>query len=150
MGEAVRTRPRSRKVAPAMTNPTGESPGPSELWRRMDDIKDQMISGLTAINERLDRMPTSELLTVHLKAWEQQLSNVRDDVRRVEQKTREEIQRVEQEADRGRRVLHEKFENQQREAANAKRWAIGALIAGSGAVIAFVSVIVNIAGGSPV
>jgi hypothetical protein len=113
----------------------------------MDDIKDQMNAGLGAINDRLDRMPTSELLTVHLQAWEQQLLLVRSDVKRVENSATKEIQKVVQDAEKGRRVLHEKVDGQQRDATAAKRWAISAAIAGGGAILGFVTLILTVAEG---
>lgn len=127
--------------------PDSSSPSTPELWRRMEDIRSQLNEGLKQINERLDRMPTSELLTVHLRAWEGQLAAAREETRRVESTALREIKRVEDESSLGRKALHAKLETQQNEAQTSRRWAIGAAITGAGCIIAFVGLILNAAGG---
>lgn len=104
---------------------TGE-PTAYELSRRIDGI-DARFDGLTveirdmgrSINERFDRMPTSELLTAYLAKTDAEVAALKEDV--VEIKAQ--LPLIE------KRIL------------DGKRWAIGALISSGGLIVAFIGLI---------
>lgn len=99
-----------------MTN----DPTPGELSRRIDGM-DSRFDTLTgeirdmgrSINERFDRMPTSELLTAYLAKTDAEVAALKEDV--VEIKAA--LPLIE------KRIV------------DAKRWAIGAVISGGGLVV---------------
>lgn len=50
-------------------------PSPGELLRMYQQLREDTRRGFESVNERLDKMPTSELFMAHLSAWQRQLDN---------------------------------------------------------------------------
>lgn len=116
-----------------MTEPT-----PNELSRRLDDLRDELRTGMKGLNERLDRMPTSELMTAYLAKTDTEITSLRDDVIELTKA----LSRERSERESGDKDIVA-------EAATAKRWAVGVAISGAVAVIGFVGFLLQVAGGSP-
>lgn len=103
---------------------TAEQPTPGELSRRIDDVRDEVRAGITGINERLDRMPTNELLTAYLASTNGQVEGLRGQL--TELKTH--VAGVET-------SLRAEIDAQEKKTIDAKRWAIGALLSAGGLVL---------------
>lgn len=108
---------------------TGD-PTTGELSRRIDGM-DSRFDSLTgeirdmgrSINERFDRMPTSELLTAYLAKTDTEVAALKKDVSDIEIA----LPLIE------KRIVE------------AKRWAIGALISGGGVLVAALGLIRSLA-----
>lgn len=70
----------------------------AEVWRRMDDMRDEMRRGFAAVNTRLDKIPPAELV-------DHRLNDLRGDVT----------------------ALETARANSARDSRDAKRWAIAAV-----------------------
>lgn len=60
-----------------------DEPTPGELSRRINDVREEVRSGMTGINARLDKMPTNELLTAYLQATTSQIEGLQSVVTEV-------------------------------------------------------------------
>lgn len=108
------------------------SPEPTtgELSRRVDALTDEVRAGIRGLNERLDRMPTSELLTAYLAKTDAEVAAVKEDVA----ETRADLA--------GFKVwVREEFGALEKRITEGKRWAIGALISSGGLLVAVVGLI---------
>lgn len=101
-----------------------------ELSRRLDALTDEVRTGYRGLNERLDRMPTSELLTAYLDKVDTDVRSLKEDVLEV----KDNVRTIEQQAKNDVAALEKKI-------TEAKRWAIGALISGGGLLVAVVQLI---------
>ena len=103
---------------------TVEEPRPAELSRRIDDIRDEFREGLKGLNERLDRMPTNDLLTAYLASTNGQVEGLRTGLSEL----KAHVATVES-------GLRAEIDAQEKKAIDAKRWAIGALLSAGGLVL---------------
>ena len=77
-----------------------------ELQRAMEQMRQDLRDGFRAMNERLDRVPTSDLFSAWQARYDQQLSDLRTDVAEIQEDRKHEA----------------------RERAKASRAAVGALV----------------------
>ncbi|WP_418060817.1 hypothetical protein [Pimelobacter simplex] len=107
-----------------------DEPTTSELSRRVDALTDEVRTMGRGLNERLDRMPTSELLTAYLAKTDADVAVVKEDVAEIR-------------ADlAGFKVwVREEFAALEKRITEGKRWAIGALISSGGLLVAVVGLI---------
>lgn len=101
-----------------------EEPRPAELSRRIDDLRDEVRAGNRGINERLDKMPTNEMLLLYLAKTDSELATVKGNVDEI-------------------KVELDGFKKQ---IADARRWGIGALISAGGLIVAALGLARSIAG----
>lgn len=90
-----------------------------EVSRRLDALTDEVRTGNRGLNERLDRMPTSELLTAYLSKTDADVRAVKEDVDE----------------------LKSSLAALQRQLVEARRWAIGAAISVGGLLLGAVPLI---------
>lgn len=109
-----------------------DDPTPGELKRRQDDLRDEMRAGFQSIGQRLDKMPTSDLLLAHMATWDTQLRAIREDV----DEARRGNVTLESKIEKTATDLRAEIKEVQRDSTAAKRWAVGAIISGSGVAIA--------------
>lgn len=77
-----------------------------ELQRAMAELRQDLREGFKSVNDRLDRVPTQDLLAVWQARYDQQLADVRADVAEIQEDRKHEA----------------------RERAKANRAAMGALV----------------------
>ncbi|WP_436701835.1 hypothetical protein [Nocardioides sp. BYT-33-1] len=109
---------------------TAETPTNGELSRRVDALTDEVRSMGRGLNERLDRMPTSELLTAYLAKTDADVAAVKEDL-------------AEDRADLAafKVAIRGELAEFKKQITDGKRWAIGALISSGGLLVAVVSLI---------
>lgn len=107
-----------------------DEPTTSELSRRVDALTDEVRTMGRGLNERLDRMPTSELLTAYLAKTDADVAVVKEDVAEL----RADL------ADFKSWVRNE-FAAFEKRIVDGKRWAIGAVISSGGLLVAVVGLI---------
>ncbi len=120
---------------------TAEEPRPAELARRVDDVRDEVRALARSLNERLDKVPTTDLLTAYLAKTDaevaemkRQAQEAKDEGARRDAELRVEIQ--ERDA-----KLREEIAIGQARAQEAKRWALSASIAVGGLVVSVVGLL---------
>ncbi|KQP81563.1 hypothetical protein [Aeromicrobium sp. Leaf291] len=128
----------------------------------------EMRAGFARMEERLGRVPTTEVLSAHLGSWERALAGVQSAQRDADLRHAEQLQKLERDhlaainelradGERGRGVLHTKLEaldgkvtrelkERDAEAKATRRWAIGAALTAVGLLIAVLGLIVNVGG----
>lgn len=121
----------------------GDDPTPGELQRRQDDLVSEMRSGFQSLGQRLDKMPTNELLLAHMATWDTQLRGVREDV----DESRTAVSRVDSKVDKTTVELRAEIakatvetraeiKEARTESTSAKRWGISAVISAAGLLVA--------------
>lgn len=101
-----------------------DEPTPGELSRRINDVRDEVRTGMTGINERLDRMPTNDLLGAYLAKTDGQVEGLRGIV--GELKTELSTAKTGWKADL--QALEEKLTRN-------KQWAVGACLTALGTIV---------------
>lgn len=91
-----------------------EPPNNSELSRRLDDQRSEMREGFRGINERLDKVPTNELLLAYLAKTDGEVATVKEDVAEIKTD----------------------LAGFKKSIAEARRWGMGAAISAGGVAIA--------------
>lgn len=120
---------------------SGEPPTLAELWRRVDQMQadtHERLEGIAkdqrehfiAMNHRLDKMLTAEGLATYMAVHVAELRHLREDHDEFETK------------------MEVRFERQEHRLTNAVRWAVGAVIAGAGVIIATIGEFINAVNGS--
>lgn len=103
-----------------MTPPaSGEPPTTGEAWRRMDSITDELRSSFRAMNERLDKMPTNDLLVSYLTARDQRVTYIEQDVAK----------------------LDARIDGVTKDLVAQRRWLVGTAIAALGVMVALVTLL---------
>ena len=69
--------------------PLQDEPTSGEMWRRMDDMRNEMRSNFDSLNKRLDIMPTTELMMAHMATQESRIKAIEDDVSEIKTKTQQ-------------------------------------------------------------
>lgn len=95
-------------------NTSEPEPAIAEIWRLLKRQDDQFV----ALNARLDKMLTTEGLTAYLGVHQSELRHLRED------------------HDAFERTAERRFEKHESKMTTAIRWAIGAVIAGAGVIVA--------------
>lgn len=119
-------------------------PRPVELSRRIDEISARMDAGFSALHERLDKMPTSELLMAHLSKSEAEMRALRADI----EEAREATSQLRAEMFKGDSELSQRVETVRTETANARRWSIGVAISVGTLVLGALAAVAQAVGGA--
>lgn len=116
-------------------------PTTGEVARRVDALKEEMREGIRGLNERLDKMPTSQLLTAYLaktdadvRAVDTKVDAVKADVVDLERQVETSVADLERQVVSAVSALEKKI-------TDGRRWAIGALISSGGLLVAVVGLI---------
>lgn len=119
-----------------------EEPRPTELSRRIDELRDEFRDGMKSLNERLDRMPTSELLTAYLAKSDSEMRGMREDIDEV----RKTDAILDAKVDKVNTELRGEIKDARKEAAEAKRFGMQIAVAGGGLLLALVGFLLRING----
>ncbi len=91
-----------------------EPPNNSELSRRLDDQRSEMREGFRGLYERLDKVPTNELLLAYLAKTDAEVATVKEDVTEIKR-----------DLDGFKKAI-----------SDARKWGIGAAISAGGLAVA--------------
>lgn len=120
---------------------TVEEPRPSELSRRMDDFRDEFRTALKGIIERLDKVPTTDLLTAYLAKTDGEVAALKREIREVKDEHAKDEAELRAEIAKSNSELKTEIQASQTRAQEAKRWAVGVAISGGGLLVAVVGVL---------
>lgn len=107
---------------------TNEPPTNGELSRRFDDLRSEVRDGNRSIHERLDKMPTNELLLAYLAKTDTEVAG-----------NKKSIDSVKADLDALEKSVLERFADQAKEAVASRRWAVGAVVGVVGLAITILS-----------
>lgn len=62
-----------------------DEPTPWELQRALEQLRQDLREGFRSVNDRLDRVPTSDLMAAWQARYDQQLADVRKDVAEIQE-----------------------------------------------------------------
>lgn len=110
-----------------------DEPGPWELHRSLERFGKNLDTGLAQIHARLDRLVTTETFTAERQRVDDKLRDLAQDIADERELRKEDVV-----------SLRRQQEAQHGDAVAAKRWAITALIAGGGVLIALVGLIIQL------
>lgn len=106
-----------------------DEPTIGELRRRVDDMRSETRQSFEQLGKRLDRMPTTELLSTHLQMQAQQVDSVRGELKRVEKDLREDLVRVEKDANDRANRIEGQLDAFKTKLEAGRRWQIGTALA---------------------
>lgn len=96
-----------------------EPPTIGEVSRRVDDLRSEVRDGNRGIHERLDKMPTNELLLAYLAKTDSEVAGLKEDVTE----------------------MRSDLVGFKKSIADARRWGIGAVISCGGLLIAGIGLV---------
>ena len=113
-----------------------EPPTPSELDRRLTGMAEEQRLAFAALNARLDKFPTEQTILAYFATRDHQIGAQE---RRLAQ--------LDKELEQERRDREAGDKDIEKRAAEARRWAIGAVVGFAGLVTAILGFVANLLGG---
>lgn len=112
-----------------------EEPRPAEVWRRVNDLRDEMRTSFRDLGVRLDRMPTNDILLAYLATRDQEMKTLGENLKELT---------ADLATERTERMAADTAQSERMTA--GQRWALTFAVSVVVAVVGLAAFIINVSG----